>query len=88
MARSRDEYSYSSGDNDYVLSLLEKPNEMLRFVDDDDVVRYGFINKHSFHIYNYKEGEIELLLSYPRRKVDDEALIMKLIIPPTNKEEI
>ena len=83
-----DEYSYSSGDNDYVLSLLEKPNEMLRFVDDDDVVRYGFINKHSFHIYNYKEGEIELLLSYPRRKVDDEALVMKLIIPPTNKEEI
>ena len=83
-----DEYSYSSGDNDYVLSLLEKPNEMLRFVDDDDVVRYGFINKHSFHIYNYKEGEIELLLSYPRRKVDDEALTMKLIIPPTNKEEI
>lgn len=83
-----DEYSYQSGEDEYVLSLLEKPNEMLRFVDDDDVVRYGFINKHAFHIYNYKEGEIELLLSYPRRRTDSDTLVMKLIIPPTNKEEL
>lgn len=84
-----DEYVYDSGDYDhYILSLLEKPNEMLRFVDDDDVPRYGFINKHAFRVYNYKEGEVELLLSYPRKRIDGDALVMKLIIPPTNKEEL
>ena len=80
--------NWNSGDVEYVLSLLERPNEMIRFVDDDDIVRYGFISKHSFCIYNYKEGEIEMLLCYPRKKLDSDELIKELMLPPTNKQKL
>ena len=80
--------NWDSGDVEYVLSLLERPNEMIRFVDDDYIVRYGFINKHSFCIYNYKEGEIEMLLCYPRKKLDSDELIKELMLPPTNKQKL
>lgn len=83
-----DSFVWDSGGADYVLNLLERPNELIRFIDDDDIVRYGFINKHEFNIYNYKEGEVELLLAYPRKKADSDTLTKELMIPPTNIEKL
>lgn len=57
-----------NGNNEYSLRLLEQPNALIRFIDDDNCVRYGFIKQYEFNPYNYKEGEITLMLAYPRRK--------------------
>lgn len=58
----------NNGDDEYSLRLLEQPNTLIRFIDDDNCVRYGFIKQYEFNPYNYKEGEITLMLAYPRRK--------------------
>lgn len=48
--------------------ISEFPNHLIRFVDDSNVVRYGFIRKYEYNFYNYKVGEVELLIAYPRVK--------------------
>ena len=41
-------------------------NHLIRFIDDNNVVRYGFISKYTYNVYNYKSGQLTLLLTTPR----------------------
>lgn len=61
-----DKYDVVSEDG---VDIAEFSNDLIRFVDDNNVVRFGFISKYDYNFYNYKIGTVELLIAYPRIKI-------------------
>ena len=45
---------------------LMKPNRIVRFIDNDGIVRYGFIKDYGYNIWDSSPSQMKLLLAKPQ----------------------
>ena len=46
--------------------VIDEPNRIVRFIDNDGIVRYGFIKDYLYNIWDSKPSEMKLLLAKPQ----------------------
>ena len=50
----------------WTLNGVDEPNRIVRFIDNDGIVRYGFIKDYLYNIWDSKPSEMKLLLAKPQ----------------------
>ena len=48
------------------LNGIDEPNRIIRFIDNDGIVRYGFIKDYSYNIWDSSPSQMKLLLAKPQ----------------------
>lgn len=52
----------------WAVNGIDAPNKIIRFIDNEGIIRYGFIKSYEYNLWNNKSGEMELLLAKPKIK--------------------
>lgn len=52
----------------WAVNGIDNPNKIIRFVDNEGIIRYGFVNSYEYNFWNNESAEMELLLAKPKIK--------------------
>ena len=50
----------------WMLNGVDTPNKILRFIDNENVVRYGFIKDYEYNLWDNESSELSLLIAKPQ----------------------